>query len=154
MGTAFIDFTISSKCASNLYLDEIWNNGQMSFSSLQIQLSNNSRNSGTIYNRSQDWRLTVEIGKIVFRSLLEAMELDRPDDQAWKGHLDAAYGIKYLYVGEKKDADTFDFGPALLGAIKYVRENGPPDYYPENDLDLLNEQLDQLEVTYLQCRDK
>lgn len=96
--------------------------------------------------------ITVEIGKIVFRSIIEAMELERPGDADWKLSLDAAYGIKYLHVANDYPKSSYDYGPAFLRAIRYIRENGPPDYYPKRDMNLLHEQLNLLEETYLKVR--
>ncbi len=95
---------------------------------------------------------TLEIGRIVFRSVVEVMERERPRDQKWKGELDASYGIKYLYVGGAHPDSGFDLGPAFLRAVRYLREHGPPEYYPEKDMDLLYRQLDELEETYLELR--
>jgi hypothetical protein len=95
---------------------------------------------------------TVEIGRIVFRTIVEVMELEKPGDEEWKNELDAAYGIKWLYVGGEYPGGGSDFGPAFLAGVRQVRERGPPDYYPERDMALLHQQLDQLERLYLEHR--
>ena len=74
---------------------------------LEVDQTSNSKN-----------ETTLEIGRIVFRSLVEAMERQDPSNLNWKGYLDAAYGMKYLYVGEKQRDDLFDFGPAFLKAVE------------------------------------
>ena len=95
---------------------------------------------------------TLEIGRIVFRAIIEAMQSQRPNDEDWLGYLDGAYGIKFLYIGRRPGKNHIDVGPEFLKAVRYIREHGPPDYYPKKDLSLLYDQLNLLEQEYLEIR--
>ena len=97
-------------------------------------------------------RVNIEIGKIIFRALLEAIEAENTSDSEWKSKLNAAYGIDYLWVGRPIQTSGVDYGPWLLKAIDNVRRYGSPNYYPSEDMDMLYQTLDLLEKTYLEIR--
>jgi len=105
-------------------------------------------NQEVIY-RDQSQDICIDIGKAVMRSIVEEMEREKPGDPVWKGELDAAYGIDYLYVGVDR---RLDFGSAFYRALNRLKETGPPEYYPMRDLQLFYEQIGQLKEQYLRLR--
>ena len=97
-------------------------------------------------DRSSRDRLTFKVGRIVFRCIIDLMEDEYAQNANAMVALEAAYGIKYLYFGaQNSNSGEIDFGPAFLRALRQLRENGPPDYYPQGDLELFEEQIKCLE---------
>ncbi len=101
-------------------------------------------------DKSKD--IIIEIGKITFRSIIETMELEGSYDLELRGHLDASYGMKWLYVGSDFGKQSYDFGPIFYKALEYLKAKGPPEYYPASDFSLFYSQIADLEKQYLSVR--
>ena len=85
-----------------------------------------------------------DVGRVVFRAIIERMSRDEPEDSDWSGFLDAAYGIRYLNVATAREKYGFEYASSLRATVDDLLESGPPDYYPSSDIGLFYDDLRKL----------
>ena len=96
---------------------------------------------------------TVKICRATFRAIAETMQEKNSCSDYRVGFLEAAMGIKYLAIDADRNALAFPtLATDFITSIAQLKRQGPPDYYPKEDIDLFYRELDLLETTFNSTR--